>query len=49
VPYRTYHFDGELQQGWMPPECKAAMLTLDIYDLMEGWTPGDFARGSAHE
>jgi hypothetical protein len=47
VPYRAYHFDGELQQGWMHSECKAAMLTVDIYDLMDGWTPGDYSRGAA--
>lgn len=48
--YRAYKFDGDLGSDWMHPECYGAMQRFpDQTDLMDGWTPGDFARGSVSD
>lgn len=45
--YRAYTFDGDFMSGHMHPECHEAMRTYpDQNDLMDGWTPGTFCRGS---
>lgn len=44
---RSYVFDGDIVSDHMHPECHDAMQRYpDQLDLMEGWTPGTFARGS---
>lgn len=48
--HRAYVFDGDFQADWMHPECRDAMADYPCQnDLLEGWTPGDFARGSVCE
>jgi len=44
---RVYVLNGDLADGRMHPECYAASLTLEWFELEDGWTPGDYARGSA--
>lgn len=44
--YRTYVFDGDFGRGYMHPECVEASNKVDHNELMDGWTPGDYARGS---
>lgn len=48
--YRAYVFDGDFNADWMHPECRDAMARYpDQTDLMDGWSPGDFARGSVSD
>lgn len=45
--YRAYVFDGDFGSDWMHPECANAMARYpDQGELGDGWSPGDFARGS---
>lgn len=44
--YRAYVFDGDFGSDHMHTECAAAMHKADNRDLEDGWTPGDYARGS---
>jgi hypothetical protein len=46
TPYRTYVFEGCIQTAYMHPECREAMDDEDPYNLMEGWSPGDYKRGT---
>lgn len=43
--YRAYRFDGGFQAGHMHLECYHAMNKSPLYDIEDGWTPGDFERG----
>ncbi len=44
--YRAYVWEDGPMSGWMHFECWDAMHELPTRDLMDGWTPGDFERGS---
>lgn len=47
VQARSYHFDGALQSDHMHPECYQAMQNYpDPSELGDGWTKGEFLRGS---
>jgi hypothetical protein len=43
--YRAYRFDGDFQAGHMHLECYHAMSKSPLYDVEDGWSPGDFERG----
>ncbi len=43
---RSYKFFGDMVSDHMHPECYEAMLTLPNDECQDGWTPGDFPRGS---
>lgn len=45
--YRVYIFDGNFMHGRMHGECQTAMLSVSNDDLVSGWAPGDYKRGSA--
>jgi len=45
--YRVYIFSGDFNHGHMHLECNDAMNSnLTDIDPDEGWSPGDFKRGS---
>lgn len=44
--YRSYMWEGEFNHGYMHLECYESMSATHSEDLMNGWTPGDFLRGS---
>lgn len=43
---RFYAFEGQTNSGRMHLECEMAMGDEDPQNLSEGWTPGDYRRGS---
>jgi hypothetical protein len=43
---RSYIADGDFGYGRLHFECVEAMGKADHDDVCEGWTPGDFKRGS---
>lgn len=43
--YRAYVYDG-FTTDRMHLECEKAMTKLDPYDYEDGWSPGQFERGS---
>lgn len=43
---RVYKWKREFISGYMHMECYEAMLEVGPEELAEGWTPGDYARGS---
>jgi len=45
--HRVYIWENEFRNGYMHTECKEAMDTVDYRELEEGWTPGDYGRGSS--
>lgn len=45
---RVYFFE-ELQRDWMHPECHAAMERIPFTELLDGFEPQSFARGSTDE
>ncbi len=42
---RAYRFEGDFTSDAMHPECYAAMLTMHVYDLEDGFSAYDFSRG----
>jgi len=44
--HRTYIWENEFNDGRMHLECERAMHEVPREHLDEGWTPGDYARGS---
>lgn len=46
VPYRSYIWDDRIQSDWMHPKCHDAMFAEDQINLENGWSPGDYKRGS---
>ena len=47
--FRAYKFDGEFVSGYMHPECNTASVNAPHDMICDGWSPGDFARGSTEE
>lgn len=47
IPYRSFVCDDRIMDGWMHPECKAAMSDVSYFELEDGWAPGDYQRGSS--
>ena len=45
--YRAYISDRDFMHGRMHIECEEAMLTVDHRELEDGWSPGDYKRGSS--
>lgn len=43
---RSYKLDGELVTDWMHMDCYKAMLEMPNDELEEGWSEGDFVRGT---
>lgn len=43
--YAAGVFEGDFWSGHYHPECQAAQDSMSYSDLMDGWCPGDFARG----
>lgn len=46
---RTYVYDGEMISSHQHPECYLAMQTVENWKLEDGWSPGDFVRGSGED
>lgn len=48
VHFRSYlwHENNGWTEDWMHLECREAMQSVDAADIRDGWTPGDFLRGS---
>ena len=44
--YREYKFHGEFTRDHMHPECYKASGELYYWELDNGWSPGDYKRGS---
>lgn len=44
--YRVYVSDGDFNYGRLHRECEDAMSKVPNDELAEGWTPGDYKRGS---
>ena len=44
--YRSYVWEGEMRSGWMHIECWDAMGKEETRNLQDGWSPGDYKRGS---
>ena len=44
--YRAYVWNGDFHNDWMHDDCDRAMRAIDPSDFPDGWTPGDFERGS---
>lgn len=46
--YRAYVWEGDFNSGYMHEECRAALLKAPADLIEEGWTPGEFKKGT-HE
>ena len=44
--YRVYRYCGDFNSGRMHLECETAMRDEDPQNLQDGWTPGDYKRGT---
>ncbi len=46
IPYRSYIWEDGPVSEWMHPECRGALNRASYDEIEEGWTPGDFHRGT---